>query len=227
MEFFNRHINLIGEEGFKRLRNTTVLVAGVGGLGTVVSEILVRCGLGRLIIIDNGIVDEPDLNRQFFYNYNDLGKFKVQLAEKRLKNIFPNKFSPEIVALNEKISIRILEDLIKDFNIDVISDCVDNFETKFMLDEFSKDNNIYFIHAGINKFFGQVLYSKNKLKEIYKNLNSNSVSKIEIFPPVCFIVGGIISSEIIKFITNKGIPIFEKILTIDAFFNDFSFLGLK
>ncbi len=226
-KFFSRHIELIGKDGFEKLQNSCVLVAGVGGLGTVVSELLVRIGVGKLVIIDNGIIDEPDLNRQFFYSYKDIGKLKVEVAYKRLKEIFPQKNAPEIISFKENITSSLLANIINNYSINAIADCVDNFNTKFLLDEFSKQNNIFFVHGGVNSFFGQILISKTHLSELFFNLDSKTVSVDKIYPPICFIIGSLMASEIIKFITNKAFLSIEKILSIDLYSNDFSSILLK
>ncbi len=220
-------MNIIGEKGFQKLRNSCVLIAGVGGLGTVVSEILVRIGVGKLILVDNGIIDEPDLNRQFFYSYSDLGKFKVDVAKNKLEKIFPRKISPEVIVYNEKITKNLINKILNSNNVNAIIDCVDNFETKFLLDEISKKNKIFFVHGGVNKYFGQICSLNKKISDVYSNLETNNVIKIDIFPPICFIVGSLMASEVIKFITNKGEILKEKILTIDVLFNQFDAIPIK
>ncbi len=64
---FERQLPLVGAKGQERLASSGVLIAGVGGLGTVVAESLVRAGVGRLWLVDNDRVSEPDLNRQILY----------------------------------------------------------------------------------------------------------------------------------------------------------------
>jgi len=196
-------------------------------LGTVVSELLVRCGIGNLIIVDNGIIDEPDLNRQIFYSYKDLGRYKVDVAKERLLHIFPEEISPQIFSFKDKITNNFLKQIFSEYKIDVVTDCLDNFETRFLLDDISKTYNVPFLHAGVNSFFGQILNSKKSLKEIYKNLNSDVSHPLNIFPPVNFVVGGLLVSEVIKIITNTGFCIFEKIFSIDLFYNEFVKIDLS
>ena len=85
------------------IREGAVAVAGAGGLGCAVSEILVRSGIGRLVLIDDGRVDVPDLNRQILYSMEDVGKTKVDAAAEKLRGICP---FTEIIPVERKIEDR-------------------------------------------------------------------------------------------------------------------------
>ena len=84
----------IGREGQRKLKASRVLVAGVGGLGSLSSLYLCAAGIGHLTIVDRGRVQLPDLNRQILYDEKDVGESKVVAAGKRLK--FPPKLNPII-----------------------------------------------------------------------------------------------------------------------------------
>lgn len=77
---------IIGEAGQRRLENSTVAIAGVGALGTVAAELLVRAGIGmasagKIIIIDRDVVEESNLQRQSLYSWRDIGKSKAFAAK--------------------------------------------------------------------------------------------------------------------------------------------------
>ncbi|MBN2298043.1 MAG: ThiF family adenylyltransferase, partial [Deltaproteobacteria bacterium] len=84
-DIFARNIACWGEEQQNFLAGKSVFIAGVGALGCIVAEILVRSGIGRLYIADRGIIDPPDLNRQALYNTSDMEKAKVSVASQRLR----------------------------------------------------------------------------------------------------------------------------------------------
>ena len=81
-----RHFNLeeIGEKGQQKIKNSSVLIVGVGGLGSPISLYLAAAGVGRIGIIDNDIVSLSNLQRQILYSENDLGKAKVEIAKQKL-----------------------------------------------------------------------------------------------------------------------------------------------
>ncbi len=221
MNFFARHLFLLGKDNFEFLNSSCVLIAGIGGLGCIVAELLVRTGVRKLILIDKGKIDEPDLNRQIFYTIDDIGKYKVEIAQKRLYSIFRDKFLISIKAFNEKISLDLLEKIFEKNKINVIADCLDNYESRFIIDEFSFNKDIPLVHGGVNSLYGQVItitHQKIKrLKDIFKGLDQKQSSIINVFPQSVFVIGTIQSIEIIKIIINKKENNIDKILTIDLF----------
>ena len=70
-----------GEENQQKIADAVIMIAGVGGLGATVSQLLVRAGVGKLYLVDDGIVDWPDLNRQLLYGEGDIDREKLPLAE--------------------------------------------------------------------------------------------------------------------------------------------------
>ena len=91
IERFSRQIILrnIGTLGQKKILNSRVLIIGMGGLGCPVAEFLTRSGVGKLGIVDHDIVSLSNIHRQSLYDGNDLGKSKVKVAQKKLRNINP------------------------------------------------------------------------------------------------------------------------------------------
>jgi len=87
---FSRTELLIGSDGINKLQSYRVAVFGVGGVGGYVVEALVRCGIGSIDIIDNDKVHITNLNRQIIATYSTLGRYKVDVAEERIKDINPN-----------------------------------------------------------------------------------------------------------------------------------------
>ena len=76
---FMRNIQFWGEEKQKILAESSILIAGIGGLGCTVADILTRAGIGKLIIIDYGIIEASNLNRQILFEVSDIGKPKVNI----------------------------------------------------------------------------------------------------------------------------------------------------
>lgn len=122
---FNRLELLIGDK-IDLIKNKTVLIIGLGGVGGYALESVVRSGIEKVIIVDYDIIDETNLNRQILALTNNIGLKKVDVAEERIKKINPNC---EVVKIDEKISVDNINILFNE-NIDYIIDACDTVEVK-------------------------------------------------------------------------------------------------
>jgi len=219
---FLRHLPLVGEEGLKRLCGSKVLVAGAGGLGSIVLEILVRTGVGELIVVDHGIVDEPDLNRQILYTKEDLGMNKVESAVSRLKKIRDVKVEGYFAHIDEKFSIP--------SDVDVIVDCLDNFKGKFILSDLAFKYRKPLVHGGINGFYGQVTTiipgETLSLREMLKGVRESESQRLPVIAPSPLIIGTLEANEVIKYLTGVGTLLKNKILVVDLIYNDFQIIEI-
>ncbi|HEY4578424.1 MAG TPA: ThiF family adenylyltransferase, partial [Savagea sp.] len=84
---FSRNELAIGQEGLERLKNTTVLVLGIGGVGSFAAESLARSGIGKLILVDKDTVDITNVNRQLVATLSTIGREKVAVMEERVKDV--------------------------------------------------------------------------------------------------------------------------------------------
>lgn len=119
----------IKEENIDRLKNTTVLIIGLGGVGSYALESLARSGIGTLIIVDRDTIDITNLNRQLMSLHSNIGKYKVDVWEDRIKDINPDI---KIIKIKENI-LRENIDIIFNYKIDYIIDACDTIETKKQL----------------------------------------------------------------------------------------------
>ncbi|RXI38484.1 tRNA threonylcarbamoyladenosine dehydratase [Clostridium tetani] len=140
---FSRTELLIGEDNLSKLKNSTVVIFGIGGVGSFATEALTRSGIGNLILIDNDIVSISNLNRQIIANLNTIGMSKVEVMEKRIKSINPNcnVITHEIFAKEDN-----LLDIINP-NIDYVIDAIDTVSSKLSLISLCKDKNIPIISS--------------------------------------------------------------------------------
>lgn len=138
-----------GEAKQQQLARSTVLVAGVGGLGATVSQLLVRGGVGRLYLVDDGVVDWPDLNRQLLYTEADIGRDKLALARTRLQAI---NSEVELIPLAGRID----ESFVAPPDLDAVADCLDNYPSRFLLDQ-RTPQGVCLVHGGLQGETGQVL----------------------------------------------------------------------
>ena len=138
---FNRVISLIGESSFDKIKNITVLIVGLGGVGGYALESLVRSGIGNIILIDYDKIDLSNLNRQIITNQENIGKYKVDVAKERAKIINPEC---NIIINNiflDKDTINILDN----YKIDYIVDACDSVQAKKLLIDYSLEKNIKLI----------------------------------------------------------------------------------
>lgn len=123
---YERIIKLIGKENLNKIKNKTVCIVGLGGVGGFATEAIVRSGVGNVIIVDYDIIDISNLNRQIITNQNNIGKSKVQEMKKRIKSINPNC---NITIIEEKIDSNNIN-LIFQNKIDYLIDACDTITTK-------------------------------------------------------------------------------------------------
>ena len=90
METFSRTELLLGENAMEKLKNATVAVFGLGGVGSFVAEALARSGVGKLILVDHDTVSQTNINRQLFATHSTIGLYKAEVAAARMLDINPN-----------------------------------------------------------------------------------------------------------------------------------------
>ncbi|MDD3126076.1 MAG: tRNA threonylcarbamoyladenosine dehydratase [Candidatus Izemoplasmatales bacterium] len=126
---FSRFTALIGSMTYQNISNKTVLVAGIGGVGSFALEGLARSGIGTIVIVDNDIVDETNSNRQLLALHSTIGLRKVDVAKKRLLDI-----NPDIKVISKAVFIdETTIDSVFDLPIDFIVDAVDYVNAKLSL----------------------------------------------------------------------------------------------
>ncbi len=140
----------IGKLGQQKLLQKNVALVGLGALGSVAAELLVRAGIGKLVIIDRDIVEESNLQRQLLYTEKDVGRSKALAAKERLREINAAcDVEEHAVHFNWK-NLSLLE------KVDVILDCTDNLQTRFLLNDLCKKNNLPLIYGAAIKTVGYV-----------------------------------------------------------------------
>ena len=138
---FDRLELLIGKEGLNKLKNSNVLVLGLGGVGGYVTESLVRSGLGNITIVDFDKIDITNLNRQIIATQNNIGKLKTEEFTKRILAINP---TINIKCINQFIDEKNIEILFEN-KIDYLVDACDYLKTKKLIITKCLNKNIPFI----------------------------------------------------------------------------------
>ncbi|MEJ5228923.1 MAG: HesA/MoeB/ThiF family protein [Pseudothermotoga sp.] len=211
---FQRHSELLGE-CMEKLHKAKVFVAGAGGLGCTVLSLLTRTGIGSLYFADSAFVDEPDLNRQILYDRDSLGKKKVEEALVKLKRINP---SCDFLAIEGTI-----DDSFTLPDVDVVVDCLDNFKSKFVLDELCQRKSTPLVHAGVEGYTGQattIVYGKNPaLRDLFRGVKDHKIRQV--FPPLVVLMASVQATEVIKLICGMKDSLVGEILLVDLLRNTF------
>ena len=231
---FSRQIILknIGIMGQKKIIQSKVLIIGMGGLGCPVAEFLTRAGVGSLGIVDSDNVDLSNIHRQCLYEFDDLRKSKVMIAKKKLKRINPKiKISCHKIRMNKKNYSKIIK------KYDYIVDGSDNFQTKFLVNDFCKKEKKFLVTGAISKFDGHIFTFdfKNKktpcIRSFFQEQKlSDDILNCEqegILGTVAGIIGTIQANEILKKILNIGKNLNGNILILDLLNLHFRKVKLK
>lgn len=215
MKRYARQLPILGVEGQRKLKNTKVLVAGVGGLGSVEAIYLAAVGVGKLVLVDNDIVELSNLNRQILHWTDDIGKAKPVSAAEKLRKLNPNV---EIEIVTEGITRENVEELLK--KVDIVIDGLDNWEARFLIDEAAYRLGKPYVYAGIHGFQGQVTIIVPEETPCLRCVlppKLRTPQQIPVIGSVVGIIGSIAVTELVKFVTGVGEVAKGKMLVIDAY----------
>ncbi len=223
-EKYNRQMLLFGEKGQEKLKNSKVLVAGAGGLGSPVSTYLAIAGIGKIILADFDSVDVSNLNRQFLHHEKDIGRLKVESAKEKLLSM---NSDIEVETISEMLTESNLDSLIPE--CDVIIDALDNLETRHMLNRLAVKRRVPLIHGAVTGYDGQVTTIVPGKTPCFYCIFPR-ISKKEVFPilgTTSGIIGSIQVNEAIKFLTGQGRLLEGRLLFWNGLSGNFSEISLS
>ena len=218
---YSRHLllNEVGIEGQQKLLDAKVLLLGAGGLGSPTALYLAAAGVGTLGIVDDDTVDLSNLQRQVIHNSNRVGVPKVDSAEETITALNPD------VQVN-KYPVRLGPDNIMDIlpGYDIVVDGLDNFPTRYLLNDASVRLQIPVVSAAILGFEGQLsvfkpydgpcyrcLFPTPPPPELAPSCGANGV--LGVLPGT---MGLLQATEVIKLILGEGEPLVGRLLMYDA-----------
>jgi adenylyltransferase/sulfurtransferase len=207
-----------GEEGQRKLKDSTVFIAGAGGLGSPVATYLAVAGIGHLVIADMDVVDHSNLNRQILHWDKNVGDLKVKSAEEKISALNP---SIRITPLQEKIDA----DNVFSFTngADLIIDAMDNYPTRYLLNEAAIVHNVPFIHASVWGLEGRITTIIPGKTPCLECIVPEAPPK-EIFPVLGAtpgVIGTLQVTEAIKILTGVGKPLINRMLIYDGEYLEF------
>jgi len=157
---------IIKKTGLEKLKNSNILIVGMGGVGSFAAEFIARAGVGNLTIIDGDSVDITNINRQLIALNSNIGKSKVDIMGERILDINPNM---NLISIKEFLQPESMENIIQNGKFDYVLDCIDSLSPKLSLIKASKKHKVKIIScmgAG-----GKLDPSKVLIRDISKTRN--------------------------------------------------------
>ena len=228
---YSRHLNLpeVGLDGQKKIKDSKVLIVGMGGLGNPISLYLAAAGVGTIGLVDFDVVDVSNLQRQVLFGVDQKNKSKLQSAKERLKNLNPHTtYNLHEVALSSENALNIIKDY------DIVVDGTDNFPTRYLVNDacvlLDKPN----VYGSIYRFDGQVsIFNYNK-GPCYRCLYSSppppelvpSCAEGGVLGVLPGIIGTLQANEVLKIILDIGDLMVNRFLLFDALTMEFNELKI-
>jgi adenylyltransferase/sulfurtransferase len=230
---YSRHLTLpeVGVAGQRKIRSTSVLCIGAGGLGSPIAMYLAAAGIGKLGIVDFDSVDYSNLQRQILHTDADVGRSKVQSAGDTLRGINPNV---EVALHNTRITSENAFDLIRPY--DIVVDGTDNFPTRYLTNDacvLLKKPNVY---GSVFRFEGQAsVFAPHLGGPCYRCLYPEppppgmapSCAEGGVLGVLPGIIGCIQATEILKLALGKGDSLIGRLLLFNALEMRFRELKLR
>ncbi len=231
-ERYSRHMLVpeIGPEGQQKMLDAKVLLLGAGGLGSPTALYLAAAGIGTIGIVDDDVVDLSNLQRQVIHTTDRIGTSKVDSAQESMNAINPDV---EVVKYETRLDSSNIREIIEGY--DVIVDGVDNFPTRYLLNDASVRLRIPVVSASILGFDGQLsvfapyegpcyrcLYPVPPPAELAPSCGANGV--LGVLPGT---MGLLQATEVIKLITGAGEPLIGRLLLYEALGATFTELKVR
>jgi len=219
---YSRHILLdeIGIEGQDRLRASTMLIVGAGGLGSPAALYLAAAGVGRLLLADGDTVDLTNLQRQILHTPARVGWPKVESGRAALQELNP---AVEVVALNARLSGEALQAAVAEAT--VVLDCCDNFETRHAVNRACVRAGTPLVSGAAIRFDGQlaVFDPRQPDSPCYHCLFPDTevpdpvqCATMGVFAPLTGMIGTLQAAEALKIAGGFGRPFVGSLLLLDA-----------
>ncbi|MBV6392316.1 MAG: putative adenylyltransferase/sulfurtransferase MoeZ [Anaerolineales bacterium] len=229
---YSRHLLMpeVGLQGQIKLKNSSALVIGTGGLGAPVALYLAAAGVGRIGLVDYDVVDSSNLQRQVIHGTSTVGRLKVESARDRLQDLNPDI---QIDAYNEPFTSENALRIAKEY--DIIIDGTDNFPTRYLTNDVSVFLGKPNVYGSIFRFDGQVSVFHAKEGPCYRCLFPEppppglvpSCAEGGVLGVLPGTIGTLQATEALKMLLGVGEPLTGRLLLYNALDMSFDFVKLK
>ena len=210
-------IDDFGEEAQGRLKAATVCCIGAGGLGGPVLQYLAASGVGRVIVVDDDVVEERNLQRQTLYGTATLGLSKAESAVARLQDLNP---LIELIPVSRRVTEETVETILAD--CDVVVDAVDNLPTRLIVARACQRLDLPLVFGAVQAVNGQVtvLWERHglALSDLFPDPPSGcpTAAEVGVLGPMTGWVGSVMATEVVKLLTGVGEPLLGRVMYIDT-----------
>lgn len=218
---YSRHILLpeVGGKGQMRLKQSSVLIVGAGGLGSPVALYLAAAGVGRIGLIDSDVVDTSNLQRQVLHDTAQIGRPKVESGAERLRAINPNI---TVEPYYDRLGAENVADLVSRY--DVIVGGVDNFPARYLLNDACVMAKKPLVEAGILKYDGMIMTIKPYEGPCYRCIFPEppppgtvpTCSEAGILGALAGVMGSMQAFEVLKLLLGIGEPLVGQMLMFEG-----------
>jgi len=207
-----------GEETQKKLKASTVFIAGAGGLGSPVSIYLAVAGIGNMRICDFDSPDWSNLNRQILHDHTRIGTNKAVSGKMTLERL---NGDITVTAFTDKIVAENVDELVG--NADIILDCMDNFPTRYLLNESARRKKIPLVYGSIWGIDGRLSFLQSPETPCLQCIFPEAPPK-EVFPVIGAtpaVIGSLQALETLKYLSGFGSTLKNQLLVWEGATTDF------
>lgn len=220
LDRYSRQIRLpqIGEAGQQKILDASVLIIGMGGLGSPAALYLAAGGIGRLVISDYDVVEASNLQRQIIHTSASIGELKVDSAKRAIESLNPDC---RVESVNYQIEGDELKSIIG--GVDIVLDCSDNFPTRFEVNRDCVESETPLVSGAAIRLEGQIMnYQPGVGGPCYQCLytrvyeNAETCEMEGVLGPVVGIIGTMQALQALLILTGRGEPLIGRLLLLDA-----------
>ncbi|MGB0467204.1 MAG: molybdopterin-synthase adenylyltransferase MoeB [Pontibacterium sp.] len=220
-------VDIAGQEAWL---NASVLIMGLGGLGSPVAMYLAAAGVGELVLVDDDQVDLSNLQRQIVHSTDRVGQYKVDSARQALEALNPDI---KLRTHHQRLSDEALAHEIE--SVDLVVDCTDNFSTRFAINRACVAQGKPLVSGAAIRMEGQVAVFDSRQNDapcyqcLYKQSDDENLTCSEsgVLAPLVGIIGSVQAMEALKVLASVGEPLVGKLLLLDGRTMDWRSLKLR
>lgn len=232
LQRYSRHLTLpeFGQEGQEKLKASSVLLVGAGGLGSPAAMYLAAAGVGRIGLVDFDRVEASNLQRQVLYGTRDVDRPKLEAATERLEDLNPHV---DVEAHELRLTSDNALDIIDEY--DVVADGTDNFPTRYLVNDACVMTGTPNVYASIFRFEGQVSVFATEDGPCYRCLYEEppppglvpSCAEGGVLGVLPGFIGSLQATEVIKLLAGIGEPLVGRLLMANALEMNFRTLDVR